>query len=481
MTLECLMAFSITDDHRRQLKVYKSLQDWQKENPSAIRDALTEKLIDASSKLALFVGLEAYTAAGGPSRKDLFSEDVYLEKPALLHKLTEKKFDDIRQELEAEGWGWIEINPERDYELINRCTRIRPLLIDAPSDLLDLKARLDAELEAIEQAMEDTESDELIDQQESIRGQLDEVEERLTAFVGFDAEHKALAGCFVSIGQGGTPFIDKGLVKPAHRKQLARLLGTEAGDGLPDKAKPKNPLSESLRRDLAVYRLQVAQVEMAKHPAIALDLLVFQVASAALDLPATKDGADVEFKRPRMNPPVDMEATVAADALAAIAKSLPIEWLKPKSEAARFEAFRSLPDTAKLELLAYCVALTLKPKLAPAAGEEATAYDAALSLTSANVAAYWRPAKDSFLGRISRDLLLEISRAVLGEAWSQSRWKDKKALLVDQLHRAFSDPEKSGRTPDQVEGLKNWLPAGMSFELEAMPKQTKAKKARKAA
>src|SRR5437660_9175359 len=27
MTLECLMAFTITDDHRRQLKVYRSLQD----------------------------------------------------------------------------------------------------------------------------------------------------------------------------------------------------------------------------------------------------------------------------------------------------------------------------------------------------------------------------------------------------------------------------------------------------------------------
>ena len=95
-------------------------------------------------------------------------------------------------------------------------------------------------------------------------------------------------------------------------------------------------------------------------------------------------------------------------------KSLPAGWLKPKSEAARFEAFRSLPEAAKLELLAYCVALTLKPKLGPAEGDEATAYDAALSLTAAEVAAYWRPSKDNFLGRINRDQLLAISREVLG-------------------------------------------------------------------
>lgn len=481
LTLECLMAFTITDDHRRQIKVYKSLQDWQKDDPSVIRDALTEKMIDASSKLALFVGLDAYTAAGGPSRTDLFSQEVYLEKPALLHRLAEKKLDGIRSELEAEGWGWIEINPERDYTLINRCTRIRPQLIEAPSELLDLKARLDAELEEVEQAIEDTESDELLDQQQTLRRQLDEVEEKLAVFVGFEAEHKALAGCFVSIGQDGTPFFDKGLVKPEDRKELARLLKTDEGDGLPDKAKPKNALPESLRRDMAADRLQVAQVEMAKHPMLALDLLVFQAACSMLDIPAAGDGADVLFRVPRLSPASERELTGAGDALAAIAKSLPVDWLKPKSEAARFEAFRSLPDAAKLDLLAYCVALTLKPKLAPATGDEITAYDTALSLTEANVAAYWRPTRDNYLGRLTRDQLLVIGREILDDAWSQARLKDKKASLVNLLHGAFSAPEKSGRMPDQIERLKTWLPTGMAFQIEAKPKASKARKASKAA
>lgn len=478
MTLECLMAFTITDDHRRQLKVFKSLQDWQKDDASVIRDALTEKMIDASSKLARFVGMDAYTAAGGPSRADLFSQEVYLEKPALLNRLAEKKLDGIRQELEAEGWGWIEINPERDYTLINRCTRIRPQLTDAPADLLAEKSRLDVELEDIEKALEDTESDALLEQQQSLRDLLNDVDEKLAAFIGFDAEHTSLAGCFVSIGQDGTPFIDKGLVKPEHRRQLAKLLGTADGNGA--KAKPKGQFPEALRRDLAACRLQVAQVEIAKHPAIALDLLVFQVASAILDIPAD-DGADVEFKRPRLNTTNEDEPTVASNALAAVAKSLPVNWLKPKSEAGRFEAFRSLPEAAKLDLLAYCVALTLKPRLAPALGDEDTAYGAALSLTAADVAGYWRPTKDNFLGRITRDQLLSIGREVLGEGWSQSHTSDKKTALVDQLSRAFSDPDKSGRTPAQVENLKSWLPIGMSFDIAAAPKPAKAKKARKAA
>jgi len=481
MTLECLMAFTITDDHRRQLKVYKSLQDWQKDDASVIRDALTEKMVDASSKLARFVGLDAYTAAGGASRADLFSQEVYLEKPALLNRLAEKRLDGIRLELEAEGWGWIEINPERDYTLINRCSRIQPRLIDAPSEWLDLKTQLDAELENIEQALEDTESDEFLDQQQSVRTRLDEVEEKLAAFVGFDAGHKALAGCFVSIGQDGTPFIDKGLVRPEHRKQLAKLLMTDEGDGQPVKVKPKGQLSETLRRDLAADRLQVAQVEMAKHPMIALDLLVFQVASSMLDIPSAGDGADVHFKVPRLNRTSEQETTTAGDALAAIVKSLPVDWLKPRLEAARFEAFRLLPETAKLDLLAYCVALTLKPKLAPTAGEDVTAYDIALSMTGSSVASYWRPTKDNFLGRVTRDQLLAIRSDVLGKAWSQSHGDDKKVTLVEHLNRAFSDPDKSGRTPEQVEKLRSWLPIGMSFGIATYPKPAKARKVRKAA
>ena len=295
MTLECLMAFTVTDDHRRQLKVFKSLQDWQKDDPGAIRAALTEKMVEASSKLARFVGLDAYTAAGGATRADLFGDEVYLEKPALLHRLAEEKLAGIRKGLEAEGWGWIEINPDRDWDAVHRCGRIQPRLIGAPAELVDLKSQLDAELGVIEQALEDTESDDLLEQQQAVHDRMDQVEQKLAAFVGFDDGHKKLAGCYVSIGQDGAPFLDKGLVKPEHRKVLAKLLRTDGIDAQPVKAKPKDGLPESLRRDLAADRLEVAQVGIATNPEIALDLLTFQAASEMLAKRPVLDGPDVEF------------------------------------------------------------------------------------------------------------------------------------------------------------------------------------------
>src|SRR5262249_5429718 len=159
-------------------------------------------------------------------------------------------------------WRWVEINPERDWNAVNRCGRIQPRLIGAPAELLDLKTQLDAELEDVKQDILDTETDELLDRERALHVRLNDAEEKIAAYVGFDKAQQMLAGCYVSIGQDGTPFFDKGLVKPEHRKQLAKLLKTDdsgnmdddGGDSAPPE--PKNPMPESLRRDLADYRSQ---------------------------------------------------------------------------------------------------------------------------------------------------------------------------------------------------------------------------------
>jgi ParB family chromosome partitioning protein len=121
------------------------------------------------------------------------------------------------------------------------------------------------------------------------------------------------------------------------------------------------------------------------------------------------------------------------------------------------------------------VATTLKPQLST--GNEATAYEHALALTGGSVAATWRPAKGSYLGRITRDQLLALGREILGEQWAQLRSKDKKGALADQLERAFAEPGKQGRTPQQAEKLKQWLPTGMAFATAAKKPAKKRKAA----
>src|SRR5438874_9075212 len=56
-TLACVMAFAVTDDHKRQEKFWKSAQAWQRQDARAIRRALTEGEITAADRRVRFIGL----------------------------------------------------------------------------------------------------------------------------------------------------------------------------------------------------------------------------------------------------------------------------------------------------------------------------------------------------------------------------------------------------------------------------------------
>ncbi|MEH2503406.1 ParB-like chromosome segregation protein Spo0J [Bradyrhizobium sp. AZCC 1578] len=63
LTLEQLMAFAITTDHARQEAVFDRLS--YSRDASTIRKLLTETHVPATDRRARFVGIEAYTEAGG--------------------------------------------------------------------------------------------------------------------------------------------------------------------------------------------------------------------------------------------------------------------------------------------------------------------------------------------------------------------------------------------------------------------------------
>src|SRR5258707_459552 len=112
MSLDQLMAFTVTADHVRQEQLWEALQQsWNKE-PFQIRRMLTERTVRASDKRALFVGLDAYEQAGGIVLRDLFEHDDggWLEDVALLDCLVADKLKTEAEKIAAEGWKWIEVN-----------------------------------------------------------------------------------------------------------------------------------------------------------------------------------------------------------------------------------------------------------------------------------------------------------------------------------------------------------------------------------
>lgn len=470
IVLESLMAFTVTDDRARQVSVYRSLKGWQIDSPDHVRGLLTETMVGSESKFAAFVGREAYEAAGGPVRSDLFGEQAYFEDSELLHRLVGDKLEGTRALLEAEGWGWVEVHTERDYQFAHQCGRLRVTRAELPPELVAERERLEAELQALEEAEESEEAvpedhDERRDRAEEL---LADVEERLREFDRYDTEQMKSAGCYVSIAHDGKLTIVKGLV----RKQDRKNVGLETGEVKP--AKPKDDLPMSLRHDLEAYRLQVARCEIAANADIACDLLAFHAACEILAARPPADGPDVRFRGQAAAPSEGGETTASAR-FARIEQGLPRGWLEAKTGAERFERFRTLPEEDKRSILAFCVASTLRAGLAPTTQKDRTAYDVALGLTGADVAAYWRPSKATYLGRLTRERLLGIGKELLGKAWAAKRADQKKGQLVDALDSVFASPGGSGGTPEQVERLERWLPEGMSFGGPAGTKPVRAK------
>ena len=149
MTLEQLMAFTLTDDHKRQEKIWKELPDWARKNggPERIRDTLVEKHIDATeNKLAKFITVEAYEKAGGVVVRNLFEAESAgnLTDPALLQKLTDEMLQYMAENVKADGWKWVSIMPDLNWQAEKRSGHIQPTLsAEAQKRLEEIEARLE--------------------------------------------------------------------------------------------------------------------------------------------------------------------------------------------------------------------------------------------------------------------------------------------------------------------------------------------------
>jgi ParB family chromosome partitioning protein len=104
---EEVTALALADDHDLQERVWsEAAEEWQRE-PRELRAAITSTEIDASrSHLARFVGLDAYEAAGGYVRRDLFSDAEnagYIANPDLLHKLATERLVAARRRSQTKG------------------------------------------------------------------------------------------------------------------------------------------------------------------------------------------------------------------------------------------------------------------------------------------------------------------------------------------------------------------------------------------
>lgn len=430
VSLDQLMALAITDDHTAQEAAFYDAPTWQR-SPHNLRDRLTEREIDAyRHPLVRFVGLDSYEQAGGSIRRDLFAEGdkgVYLTDAALLERLAQDKLAGIAAEVQAEGWAWVDATPgmtHADLQAFQRAPRERrnPNKRDAQR-IEKLQTKMRELAEAVDAALDDEDeekADALQEEGERLGEQLQALEDGL---LGYAANVKVAAGAIVSIDRDGQAVIHRGLLREAEAKALRTLerlrqgFGSEGeagnddtGEEADDAPKPA-AMSDRLAQRLSAHRTAALQIEVARHPQVALAALVHGMVQTVLqesyyghDLPL---GVKLTQQDRLEGMAPDWPESPAAVALREL-QQVAGEAL-PEDSAELFAALLAKSQDELVRLLAVCVASTVDV-VTPRATQHQPGAELAQAV-ALDMAAWWQPTADGYFQHVPKAAIL----AAVGE------------------------------------------------------------------
>jgi ParB family transcriptional regulator, chromosome partitioning protein len=167
LTLEQLMAFTVSDDHAAQEAAWFDAPAFDR-SPRSIRRRLTAEHVSATDKRVVFTGLDAYREAGGQIITDLFQSETegYLTDPALIDRLCAARLEREAEAVRAEGWKWVEIMPEVSYESLRGYGRQHGKPQPMPPKQAKALAKVEAKRDAL--AAKDELTDEEAEQLEAL-------------------------------------------------------------------------------------------------------------------------------------------------------------------------------------------------------------------------------------------------------------------------------------------------------------------------
>lgn len=457
VSLDQLMALAITDDHAAQEAAFYGAPEWQR-HPSYLRERLTEREIDAyRHPLVRFVGLDAYEAAGGGIRRDLFAEGdagVYLTDAALLERLAQDKLASLATEVKAEGWAWVDATPSvthADLHAFQHAPRERrePNKREA-TRIETLQAKLHALAEAVDVALDaddEDKADALQEEGERVGEQLQALEDGLQ---DYSPNVKAAAGAIVTIDRNGAAVVHRGLMREAEAKALRTLERLRQGFGGEDAAnedegedgdddrQPKSAaMSDRLAQRLSAHRTAALQIEVARHPQVTLAAVVHGMVQTVLQgshYGLNRDGLPlgvrltVQDRLEGMAPDwPESPAAVALRELQQVAGDA-----LPQDSAGLFAALLAKPQDELVRLLAVCVASTVDVVTPRATAQQPGA--ALAQAVGLDMAAWWQPTAEGYFKHVSKAVILDAVGAFAPEHVTRLA-KLKKADIASEAER----------------------------------------------
>jgi ParB family chromosome partitioning protein len=475
LTLEQLMAFAITEDHARQEAVYERLS--YNRDASTIRRLLTETHVAATDRRAVFVGVVAYTEAGGTILRDLFTEDRggYFEDVVLLDLLVTAKLGREADALrEGEGWKWTEVHLDFPHAHGMRRTYPHPVELSVED-----QAALEAARSEVDQLSEwNQTADELPDHVDARFCELEADIERLEAKRhAYDPDDIARGGAFVILNHDGMVRIERGFIRPGDEKPRpdAEQAGeasvadeTEGGDSqgpqdengegesASDEDDDDRPLSDSLVRDLTAHRTLGLRLNLSEQPEVALVAATHALSAQVFYLGADAHVVGIQPIKTDLRAHADgIEDTAAGKAWA----DRHANWARqmPRDIASLWTFVAELDHDSRMALFAHCVALTVNAVKLPWERKPralATA-DKLAEAVSLDMTGYWRPTVRTYLARITKARILEAVREAVSDEAADRMAQMKKqdmAEAAEQLLAATGWLPGLMRTPRAVQG-----------------------------
>lgn len=492
MSLEQLMAFTVSDDHARQEQVWEMLAHSYNKSAAYIRQRLTENSVRVADKRVRFVTIDTYVAAGGGVMRDLFEDDDggWLTDPGLLDTLVADKLRQAGEDIAAEGWKWVATAVDMPWAVTNGHREISGTEVAMTEAEQARLAALQGESDEIEAQWADEHDvpQDVYDRLDAINAEIAKLADRPLVFEPADM---AIAGAFVSIERDGSLCVERGYVRPEDEPAAdpvpdgtdrepvsvkgdtggARPVGTDGdgdtgGEDDEEGDEGLKPLPDRLVADLTAWRTLALQDALAQNPATAFAAVLHALVLQTCYFASRESCLQLVVQDVSLaNPPSGLRDSAPARSLAERARYW--EERLPESDADLWDALLALNGDEQAALFAHCASRSVNaqceivPKydngrVSKHSIERRLAHSHVLARAVGldPVAAGWRPTVDGYFRSVTKPRILADVTEARGEQFAGMIDHLKKADMAREAERLLEDAQwvpEPLRTPQVCE------------------------------
>ncbi|MDR6503824.1 ParB family chromosome partitioning protein [Burkholderia ambifaria] len=455
-----MQALALSDSHAEQESAWFDAKPHDRE-PHAIRRKLVAGERDfQSSRVALFVGIDAYEAAGGVVRRDLFSDQgtAWYSDHALMERVAVEQLTVIAAKVQEEGWDWVEPIPVFDYNAKAVLLPVPATVVQPTEAQQQEMDAIDARMEAIELEQEADDIDEetyerLCDEETALSLRYAAIEDSLSVYTPLQM---AGAGAVVTIDNDGALEVLRGWT----RRAAPTTAGSDGDEPQPhdgaaqSSAAPtggagslapnlKGPHSGTLTLRLNARRTAAVGMALARQPHVALAVLVHRF--LVTDYAPGQAASAIDIQWHDHTGKVEQHATELAD-------DLPYRlfgeqrgaWggIVPNDTGALLTWCIEQPDERLMLILAQYVGASVD---GVATDEGAHSINALMPALNLNLADEWKPTRASYFDHVSKARIAEVVTVAVSPAEGMRLAKLKKGDAATEAERIVSG---TGWLPD---------------------------------